>query len=137
VIFSRKHGPRSQKLNWRKENMPKIDYYRTEDPRMHNYLLTVMHTLARHDSKKSSEKLLELEYHKVHSQRGVNYLRKEILSSTYHLGDSTILHLTDLREDDNYIAIAAKTSKVRNRDREELEHLTKVKLTKLEKVVQK
>lgn len=106
--------------------MPQIEIFKTETLGDHLTLLTLMHSYAQHHPKT----LLELDYHQVPSQRAVYKLRPQHLSSTYHLGDATIQHVT---EAENYhIGVAGRSKKIREKASRKLERLTSITLTKLE-----
>lgn len=105
--------------------MVKKDIYRTEDPKEHTFLSMAMHTYAHQHPKE----LLELSYRKIPSQIGVYHLRKKSLTSTYHLGDVTIQHIT---EDTPHITFSGRNKKVRIKAKQKLQRITNIILSPLE-----
>lgn len=107
--------------------MAKTEKYATEDPKHHFLLLTVLHTYANHHSRE----LVEIDYHKIPIHHRVIYkLRPYQLTSTYHLLNTTIQHITG--EEDKYISFTGKSKKTRDKAKVKLERMTNIDLNPLE-----
>ncbi len=104
--------------------MAKTDTYTAENSQEHAFLLTAMHTYAMHHPRE----LVEKSYHEIPSQRGVYKMRIETLTSTYHLGDSTLQHVTG---ELSYLAFTGRNRKVRLKAARKLEEITSIKLNPL------